>query len=268
MNIYSHRRYDRALTESEIQNNYNYELIARNPNTSNIIETNITSKINIPTYEGLTCIFIKNENKVNPILKATIDRLPNIANNAVEESVSNSISSNIALARMYVNMLPESSYKDQLQEQLNQLFSEDIVLERQTATTNLDVYIKSENMLKVSLDTNIITFEDYSGVEPIEKLSAINLTINSSLPYQLNAYLPNKIQSDNGNEIDLDVLNIREGNESEYKTFDNTTDKIVLKENCASGNNTKHSIDLKLDSTYAHKADIYKTVIKFEAEQK
>ena len=100
-------------------------------------------------------------------------------------------------------------------------------------------------------------------------LGAVNISINSSLPYQLNAYMPSEISnSDKSQTLPIDILNIKDASESDYKQFANTTDKIVLKDGCTKGNDKVHTIDLKLASNQAHKADIYKTVIKFEAEQK
>ena len=236
---------------------------------SRIIETNITSKLKVPTYEGKTHVFVETENGINPTLKVVVDRLDKIAENAIEEAENNSTSSNISLARMYVNMLPESLYKDQLQNQLSEVFSSDIVLDRKTVTSNLDLYIKCENILMMSLSTNSITFEDFSGIEDMEKANAVNITINSSLPYQLNAYLPTEIQnSDKSATMNKDILNIKENSESVYQTFANTADKIILKDNCSAGNNLVHGVDIKLKGGIAHQKDVYKTTIKFEAEQK
>lgn len=64
------------------------------------------------------------------------------------------------------------------------------------------------------------------------------------------------------------MLKIKENSNTSYQNFVNTADKIVLKDSCNAGNNLIHNIDLKLASNQAHKADVYKTVIKFEAEQK
>lgn len=238
-------------------------------NNLELIETNIISKLKIPTYDDKTYIYVESENGINPTLKVTVDRLPQIAKNAVEEAEADSTINNISLARMYINMLSESLYKDQLQEQLSNIFSTDITLDRKTSTANVDIYIKSENMLSLSLNTNSVTFEDYSGVEDMEKLNAVNITINSSLPYNLNAYLPNEItNSDKSQTMPIDILHIKESSERDYQTFANNTDKIVLKDNNLKGNNNIHNIDLKLASNKAHKSDIYKTVIKFEVEQK
>ena len=237
--------------------------------TSQLIDTNIISKLKIPTYNEKTYIYTSVENNVNPKLKVIVDRLPQIAGSAVEEARINSDTSNISLARMYVNMLPESLYKDQLHERLNQIFSSDITLDRESVSSNLDIYVKSQNMLSMSLDTNSVTFDGYSGAEDMEMLGAVNISINSSLPYSLNAYMPNEISNaDKSETMPIDILNIRDESESAYQTFFNTTDKVVLKDSCNTGNDLVHNIDLKLSSNQAYKADVYKTVIKFEAEQK
>ena len=121
----------------------------------------------------------------------------------------------------------------------------------------------------MTLSTNSILFNDYSGVSDIEKLNALEITINSSLPYDLNAYLESEIQnSDKSTTIDSNLLQIKESSNLDYKTFNNTTDKVILEEDCPSGNYNKHNIDLKMEGSNAYKADVYKTVIKFEAQQK
>lgn len=141
-------------------------------------------------------------------------------------------------------------------------------LEPKNITSSLDIYIKSENSLSMSLDTNFIVFDNYSGVEDIEEKGAINITISSSLSYSLNAYVvENILNSDNSKHIDLNILNIKESDEADYQKFDGSN-KLVLKDDCAKGNNKIHLIDLKLSSNNAHKADVYKTVLKFEVEQK
>ena len=143
------------------------------------------------------------------------------------------------------------------------------VLIPENTTANLDVYIKSENMLSLSVDTNNIIFDDFSGIEDVIKKNAINLRINSSLPYELNAYLSTEIQNtDKSNIMNKNIFNIKENSESAYQTFENIRDKVVLKDNCNSGNNLIHGIDIKLKGDIAHEKDVYKTTIKFEAKQK
>ena len=124
-------------------------------------------------------------------------------------------------------------------------------------------------MLSLTLDTNSITFDDFSGVEDMEKLGAVNITINSSLPYELNAYLPSEIQNgDKSQTMDKQILNIKEGTEPDYKTFLGINQKLTLKDNNVAGNDLTHSIDLKLKGGIAHEKDVYKATIKFEAQQK
>lgn len=157
----------------------------------------------------------------------------------VEQAELNRDMESIQIAREAVNALLESLEKDILQDRLNAITNiSDLEIEKKCATASLDIYIKCENLLSMSLDTNSITFSDYSGVSDMEKIGAVNITVNSSLPYSLNAYLPSEIfNSDKSEKMDLDVLKIKENSESVYKEFENTTDKIVLKDNCNEGNN-------------------------------
>lgn len=192
----------------------------------------------------------------------------NHVEDCVDKAEQSKDAADIEDARDLVNSMPESSKKDEFQDRLDAIFP-NITLEKRKTTASFDMYIKPKNTLSLSLDTNSINFEDYSNVESMEKLNALNITVNSSLPYDLNAYMPTEISNTDGtNKMDLNVLNIRESGESNYQVFKNTVDKIVLKQNCRGGINTNHSIDLKLNSSAAHKSDVYKTVIKFEAEQK
>ena len=257
------------LSLSEVQSYLGDKKLYYVLKTPEIIETNITSKFKMPTYDEVTYVFAQTENNINPSLKVTVDRLPQIAKSSVEEAEINSSTYNISLARMYTNMLPESLYKDQLQEQLSEIFSSDIALDKQAVTSNIDLYIKSENILQMSLSTNSITFEDFSGVEDIIKENAVQISINSSLPYSLNAYLPIEIQnSDKSNTMDKQILNVKENSKSNYQTFASTTDKVILKDNCPAGNSLIHGVDIKLSGGIAHEKDVYKTTIKFEVEQK
>ena len=203
-------------------------------------------------------------------MKVTIDRTLNRAIEAIELAKTNPTVANISQARMWSNLLKETINKDALQDEINSITNiEDLQLERKTTTSNVDVYIKSENMLLMSLSTNSITFNDYSGVEDMELNNAINISINSSLPYKLNSYLLSEIEnSDKSNRIEKDLLNIKASKDSDYKTFNDVNEKLILEDSCDAGNNKSHSIDLRLKGSQAHKADIYKTVIKFEAEQK
>ena len=213
---------------------------------------------------------ISNDSIIPANMKITVDRVLNRAVESIGLAKVNPTVENLSRARMWVNLVGESVKKDELQSEVNNITNiADLQLDRKSASSNLDVYIKSENMLSLSLNTNSITFDGYSGTEDMEMLGAVNININSSLPYSLNAYMSSEISnSDKSETMPTDILNIRENSEGVYQRFDNTTDKIVLKDNCIRGNGLIHNIDLKLSSNLAHKADVYKTVIKFEAEQK
>lgn len=138
-----------------------------------------------------------------------------------------------------------------------------------TLSNNIDVYIQFENVLTMSLDTNKVTFSEFNGAEDMEKKNAINITVNSTLPYSLNAYLETEIyNSDKSNVMDKSILNIKESGESEYKIFTSVGEKVILKDNNSPGEDLIHGIDLKLLGGITHEKDIYKTAIKFEVEQK
>ena len=175
-------------------------------------------------------------------------------------------------ARDKVSKLPESIHQKILNDRIDTIVPlEDAFpeFELKTTTANLDLYIKSENMLSLSLDTNNITFEDFGGVEDMEKLNAVNLMISSSLPYQVNAYLATEIQnSDKSNTMNKSIFNIKANSELTYKVFSDTVTPIVLLDNQPKGNDIIHGINIKLKGGIAHEKNLYKTTIKFEVNQK
>ena len=224
--------------------------------------------LSLPIYEGTT--YISNDSIIPATMKVKVDRIINKSNEAVEEAISTPTLYNISIARMWVNQMPESLLKDEMQMRLSEIYNiSDIQLDKKNMTSNLDLYIKSENMLSLSLNTNSITFEDFSGVEDLELNNAVNLTINSSLPYELNAYLATEIQnSDKSKIMDKSTLNIKESSESNYNAFNNTNEKLTLKDNNVAGNDIIHNLDLLLRGGISYEKDVYKTTIKFEAKQK
>src|SRR5699024_11102201 len=117
--------------------------------------------------------------------------------------------------------------------------------------------------------TNNVTFENFTGIEDAVQENAINMTVSSSLPYQINAYLVDEIQNANKSKtMDKEILNIKENGESDYQTFENIGKAIILKDNCSAGNDLTHGIDFKLKGGLLYEQSIYKTVIKFEVKQK
>ena len=242
--------------------------------------TKVVSKLENPIYEAIKTdlsvqlfkgtTHISNNSNIPAVMEITVDRTLNRAIEAIELAKINPTIDNLSKARMWTNLVKESLKKDELQDEINTITNiKGLELEKKSVTANVDIYIKSENSLSMTLSTNSIMFEDYSGVSDIEKLNALEITVNSSLPYDLNAYLESEIQnSDKSTTIDSNLLQIKESSNLDYKTFNNTTDKVILEEDCPSGNYNKHNIDLKMEGSNAYKADVYKTVIKFEAEQK
>lgn len=205
-------------------------------------------------------------------VKAYIAYIPPTEEDIAEEATSKAEQSkdpvDIEDARDLVNRLPDSSKKDELNDRLNAIFP-NIEISKQTVSKNTDIYIKMANTLSLSLDTNAVIFEDFSGVEDMEKVNAINLAVESSLPYEINASLETEIQNADGTEIiDKLILNIKANIENDYKSFTSIGAPIVLLDNQQACVINTHGIDLKLNKNIISKADVYKATIKFEAKQK
>ena len=257
---------------SSIDTNGIKEWLSKNPvKVTYQLEKPIYEPINIDSvlnlYEGTT--HISSNSTIPTNLKITVDRTINRAVEYTELAKTNPTINNLSKARYWNNLLKDSIKKDQLQEDVNNITTlNDMTFDRKMVSANLDLYIQCENILQMTLNTNLITFEDFSGIEDMVKENAVNISINSSLPYNLNAYLATDIQnSDKSNTMNKDILSIKDNSEIDYQTFTNTVNKIVLKSNCNSGNDKQHDINLKLNSGIAHEKDVYKATIKFEAEQ-
>ena len=175
----------------------------------------------------------------------------------------------IANARSLVNTMPESETKNKLQARLNDIIP-NTTFNPKDATANLDVYIKSENMLSLSLDTNTVTFDDFGGTENLEKENAVNLTVNSSLPYKVDAYLASEIQNAAKDKtMNKEILNIKANDTDEYKTFkDIGITPITLLDAQEAGKDKAHSIDIMLKGGITYEKDAYKTTLRFEITQK
>ena len=278
----------RAYLTSEVVNGKIYCIGGRNSSYLNTVEVydpvkdTWETKTSMPTSRSglasvavngkIYCIGGYNGSPITTVEVYTPNTNTNTPEYRTEQAVISAENSrditDIETARNLVNQLEEGELKNDLQDRLNAIVP-NLTLDVKNTTANVDIYIKSENMLLMSLSTNSITFEDYSGVEEIEKTNALTININSSLAYDLNAYLVSEIQNaDGSNKIDIDRLNIKANDENTYQEFAGINQKLTLKSNCSSGNDIPHNIDLKLNGDDAYPADIYKTVIKFEAEQK
>ena len=165
--------------------------------------------------------------------------------------------------------MPESDKKNELQLRLNSI-TPIVTFEDKSSTANIDIYIKLENMLSLSLDTNSVTFDNFNGTEDLIKENAVNLTINSSLPYKVDAYLASEIQNTNKDKtMDKEILNIKANSLADYKTFtDVAITPITLLDDQEAGKDKSHGIDIKLKGGLSYERDTYKTTIKFVATQK
>ena len=242
--------------------------------------TTVVYKLASPIYEPIKAdlsaqlfedtTHISNNSNIPLNMEIIVDRTINKAVEYINLAKTNPTIENIAIARMWSNLLKDSIKKDDLQSDIDNITEiTDLKIDKKKVSANLDLYVKSENALSMSLDTNSVTFENYNNTEDIEKLGAVNITVSSSLPYDLNAYMPSGISNADGTKtMDSNLLNIREDSTSSYKPFVGVDTKISLKEDCSAGNNNIHTIDFKLNGSQSYDVDVYRTVIKFEAQQK
>ena len=229
-----------------------------------------SQQIEINTFLDETRIFSQTENGVYPTLKVNLDRINKIARDTVTEAENNTTINSISIARMWVNQMKESILKDKFNEKLNLLYDiDDLGIDKKSVTANVDIYIKSKNALAMSLSTSSICFEDFSVANDLEYLNAVEITMQSSLPYELQVYLESEIYNKDKTEIlDKSILSVKSSGESDYKSFIDLNTPIKLGGIHDVTQNKVHSVDIKLSGGRTHKTDVYKTTLKFEAIQK
>ena len=126
----------------------------------------------------------------------------------------------------------------------------------------------NEGYLNISLSTNQIKFENFTGLEDVEIIKAIEMNVDSDKAYNISASIPGMIRNVDGDkELNPEVLSIKESNAPDYISFANLNDPVLLMENVASGVNT-HAFDFKLNKDKFLEKDSYRAVIKFEINQK
>ena len=236
-------------------------------------------RVATPTYEpieenSLTQLFkentyISNNSNIPANMEITVDRVANRAKEFIEIAKDNPTTYNISHARYWTNLMRESTLKDSFQSNIDITSSSDLAIEKKSTSANADVYVKLKNTLSLSLDTNNIIFDNVDSTQDTELKNAVNLTVSSSLPYRVNAYLEEEIyNSEKTATLDKSTLNIKVNNDNNYKAFSNTTDPILLVDNHNEGVDISHGLDFMLSGGNTHKADVYKTTIKIEVEQK
>ena len=136
-------------------------------------------------------------------------------------------------------------------------------------TSNIDVYVKPESILSVSLNTNSVTFNEFDGINDVELPGSLELTVDSNLSYNINAILESEIRNSDGTKImDKSILGIKANTDSAYSFFSSVGDKIILFENMNAVGAQNHLIDLCLKGGIPYEEDNYKTTIKIEVLQK
>lgn len=146
----------------------------------------------------------------------------------------------------------------------NEIIIEDPV----NVTSNIDVYIRPQSILSVSLNTNVVSFEDFDGIDSLEIPGAINIFVESNLPYDLFASLESEISnSDNTKTLNEQILGLKENSSKIYKNFTKVKEPIILMENVNTPKAT-HKIDMILNKDIPFEIDAYKASIKFEVVQK
>lgn len=132
---------------------------------------------------------------------------------------------------------------------------------------NVDLFAE-QDYISLSLSTNQLEFENYTGLEDVEKLNAVQLNVDSNKAYNVSVSVPNEIKNVDGTKnLNVEVLSVKESSFSDYTRFKNINQKVLLLENMAPGVNS-HLIDFKLNKNIAIEKDSYRAVAKFEVEQK
>lgn len=132
---------------------------------------------------------------------------------------------------------------------------------------NIELFSEDE-YLGLSLSTNQIKFENFTGIEDMEQLNAVEINVDSNKSYDIYALIPNEITNSIGDKIlSPTALSMRESTSPDYIRFENINEKLLLMESVASGVNT-HKFDFKLNKDSFSDKDSYRAVIRFEINQK
>ena len=270
------RKISKMLALGVIFNSFNLNSYASTLSEDTRYETFVDNNITINDVleEDKVDMKIEGNSLVNNCLNNTkdgvlIDRVVRFDSSMLNKNKYKTMR-DIEIARQQVNRLENSNIRTELQGLLNNIIPVDMpTISKEQTSSMLDLYIKPINHLNVSLDTNYISFEDFNGVNDIEKNDAINITVNSTLPYSVEVSMPtNVVDEENTAMVDKNIFSIKESSSDTYQTFDNSTEYLILLDNQSSGGANNHSIDIKLNAKVLPTTSIYKTVLKFKIEQK
>jgi hypothetical protein len=139
-----------------------------------------------------------------------------------------------------------------------------------TIANIVDVNILPNNNLTMSLSTNVITFENYDGIEDMDMKNVLTISVESTLPYSINSYLVTEIQnSDKTRTLNHNILQIKSATTNDYSSFSGVGIALNLVNNQPNnnGNTVSHNFDMRLKKSSNFVVDVYKTSLKFEVVQ-
>lgn len=241
----------------------------------NLNNNNIGDISTLSTLENLSKVDVENQVVYLPLLSFN-QRALNIQNPIV--SIDDTIVNPNYISE-YGVFEGENIKWDRLNDDINSLsFEFSDTIEKESSEIGgfsgkviqpLDIELFStEEYLGLSLSTNQIKFENFTGIEDMEKLGAIEMNVDSDKAYDISVSMPVEIKSIDGTKtVGLGALSIRESTSPTYSQFNNINEKILLIENVASGINT-HSFDFRLNKDSFSEKDSYRAVVKFEINQK
>lgn len=241
-----------------------------NLNENNISDISYLSEIN-----SLMKVNIENQDIYLPVINSQIrdikinNPIVGINNNTISPYY---ISSNGIVEENYISW----SDSEDIDGNVSMEFRDDIAIGGQLRGVFSGKVIQPVEMdlfadvdyISLSLSTNQITFDSVTGLEDVEMLGAVEVSVDSNKAYDVSVSMPSEIESIDGkSQFGVDALSIKNSNESNYYTFKNINEKILLVENMTSGVN-KHVFDFRLNRDVITEKGSYRAVVKFEVNQK
>lgn len=143
-----------------------------------------------------------------------------------------------------------------------------VPMEPSIDSSSISVVINYMPTITMSLSTNNISFNNISGAEDNEIKNGLMISINSNLPYSINATLLKNIESLNKDILDNNILNIKESTSQNYLSFNEVNSSVEILSNLNPSGINKHYFDFKINAAENLNDLSYETKIKFEAVNK
>lgn len=133
---------------------------------------------------------------------------------------------------------------------------------------DISISVQTDESIKVSIDTNKISFINFDMTSDVEKTNALNIVVSSTSPYRIKSKIPSGfVGKKTGIVLGQDIISIKESSESEYINYPSIGEEIILVDNQPSGIEKVHSVDIKLNANSNFKKDTYNGKIRFEVNQ-